>query len=374
MMRSLLCLLAYLFLSAKAAENTTFAAFQGSTDTSYRRGLIDTIDLIPFDVQLGLNEQTAISIFKVADIVTSWLRDAVKEKLKERRYTEESNYAEFSNVYIKESSPNRRVLRQRELQSSTQQTGVLYTARFVGTALFKRDKENPLSIPANEFLDIQIEIFNDKNAAFDLRDRLREADEKLATQLAAVNAYLTKGGSTNQPNRPAGNNNNSTTNKQLQLVIIVAVCVAIVAFIFLIVAVVWAWQYDRRNRLAYLNDTGKQPKGTSDTADEEHAESSRKAEQKGLVPAPPLQSVYPNNAGPGNESVITDDISTSLSLYYRSGMATSGNANMYARDKTTAVNDAASVSSMESYGYSLDGYAPTISAPQPSDMPRLQQS
>jgi len=66
-----------------------------------------------------------------------------------------------------------------------------------------------------------------------------------------------------------------------------------------------------------------------------------------------------------NDSVVSSDISSSLTAYYKSGMGygnnMSGNSGgRGARD----FNDAASMSSMDSYGYSLDGYAPSLGPAQ----------
>ena len=58
----------------------------------------------------------------------------------------------------------------------------------------------------------------------------------------------------------------------------------------------------------------------------------------------------------GGDSVISDDVNTSLTAYYRSGV--SGYAGG-SRQRGYG-DDAASLSSMDSYGYSLDGYAPSL--------------
>jgi hypothetical protein len=76
-----------------------------------------------------------------------------------------------------------------------------------------------------------------------------------------------------------------------------------------------------------------------------------------------------NNQYPG-DSVVSEDISSSLTAYYKSGMGynnqggqprhhlINGNNNMGGGD------DGASLSSMDSYGYSLDGYAPSLGPAQ----------
>jgi flagellar basal body-associated protein FliL len=69
-----------------------------------------------------------------------------------------------------------------------------------------------------------------------------------------------------------------------------------------------------------------------------------------------LEQPAPENEGGGGDSVISDDINTSLTAYYRSGVTgyASGSRQRGYGD------DAASLSSMDSYGYSLDGYAPSL--------------
>ncbi len=76
----------------------------------------------------------------------------------------------------------------------------------------------------------------------------------------------------------------------------------------------------------------------------------------------PPREVQASASGLYPESVISEDISTSLTAYYQSGM---GNKRM----GSNMLNDAASVSSMESYGYSLDGYANSIAPTDAKDDP-----
>jgi len=69
-----------------------------------------------------------------------------------------------------------------------------------------------------------------------------------------------------------------------------------------------------------------------------------------------------NNQYP--DSVISEDISTSLSAYYKSGMAYNAVGAPKHLSNGGEINDAASMSSMDSYGYSLDGYAPSLGPAQ----------
>jgi len=77
---------------------------------------------------------------------------------------------------------------------------------------------------------------------------------------------------------------------------------------------------------------------------------------------------YENNGQGGSnqypDSVISEDISTSLSAYYKSGMAYNAVGAPKHLSNGGDINDAASMSSMDSYGYSLDGYAPSLGPAQ----------
>eukprot|EP00536_Pseudo-nitzschia_multiseries_P004597 jgi/Psemu1/10325/gm1.10325_g len=86
------------------------------------------------------------------------------------------------------------------------------------------------------------------------------------------------------------------------------------------------------------------------------------------------ESTYnsPKGSRDQDDSVISSDISSSLSAYYKSNFHTgSGGNNSNSNGRTTGngggakdFNDAASMSSMDSYGYSLDGYAPSLGPAQ----------
>jgi hypothetical protein len=158
--------------------------------------------------------------------------------------------------------------------------------------------------------------------------------------------------------------------------------VAAVAFLFLVFAIIWAWQYEKTNRDAYLvngNGNGKDSNGTRPDktgSDESFGEVRQKQPSpKNSTPVHEVDVGYQNDVsvaslpvGGGRfaESVISDDISTSLSQYYRSGMA--DHRGFGRSNSNNHLNDAASISSMESYGYSLDGYSPSLATPYPSDI------
>jgi hypothetical protein len=181
------------------------------------------------------------------------------------------------------------------------------------------------------------------------------------------------------------NNSGSNSGGGFEIVIIIAIVVASVAFFFLIFAIFWAWRYEKSNRDAYLvnarkgGSADKIAKTGSDNSDDDADGGSPKNSS-------PVQEVDVTHRYPGTvdgetitaagypASMISDDISSSLSQYYQSSMG--GGGNPYLRSNANHMNDAASVSSMESYGYSLDGYAPslaTLAKPVSASPPRATE-
>lgn len=326
-----------------------------------RQTQVDLVNLIPFDVQFALTVNLDISIFEVTDVVTEWMSDVFADKLVELGYTPDQQYAVFNRVILHDRRTRALTEEWVEAEELTPSLrgdrhlnqGFLYTARMGGHALFSRSEENPLSVPVGDILEIQRRTLQNRTAMMGLQMALQSADPNgLGSSLVAVNSYL-------NPNDSSGASTQESSG-DLEMVIVIAVGVACAAFLFLILAVIWAWRYDRRNRQAFLSQNGKTGRTGSDTTFEEDAarttpNSSPRQDFPAVVDA---ADHYP-------DSVITDDIATSLSLYYQSGMANAMNG-----QARRMQGDAASVSSMESYGFSLDGYSPSVATPMPSDMPR----
>jgi hypothetical protein len=224
-------------------------------------------------------------------------------------------------------------------------------------------------------------------------DRLLEllqasSAQGLGASVTDVRAYINPSPSSATNIAAANPTNLGATNANLELIIVVAIVVAVMAFGFLCFSLYWAHRYDyQRRQEAYRvepnssasqkNNTSttrmrkpKNPDGTggtdnSDCDDDTRnppdvvaVDHSKNADDDTALEYPaseanPTTGIYP-------ESVISDDISTSLTAYYRSGM---GSRPMYtprALGGGDDFNDQASFSSMESYGYSLDGYAPSL--------------
>jgi hypothetical protein len=182
----------------------------------------------------------------------------------------------------------------------------------------------------------------------------------------------------------------------LRTVIVAAVAVAIVAFLFLLGAIVWAYSYDRTNREAFLatehkleqlHQTTTAP-GSPDRTDTDTVNDNDSPERIRAVHVERSHHTYPTVIG-GEEndvgypesvisdsmisgSILSEDISTSLSQYYRSGMGKASSGADYGL-QGGLLSDAGSVSSMESYGYSLDGGTSAVAAaPLPSEIPYAQ--
>jgi len=353
------------------------------TETSSGRGRIDLIGLIDFDVQVLLTENSGVQLFDMTELVTSWMNDSFEQQLELRGIVGE--YAELDTVILQErDEDDRRKLisslrggdttgSNRLLQADSNNAGEIYTAEFAGAALFTRN-ENQIRIDQEIVLDMQrITLANDTALLEALQDSKAKS---MGSAVLDVRAIL----------NPSREQQKQNDDEGLEVVIIVAIVIACVAFLFLLFAIFWAWRYDKRNREAYLVGTaGKRgdnnrPDGTgSDNSynDDEERRTAKSTPPKSSEKAEDHPD-YPSEIGGEHvvgatiypESVISEDISTSLSQYYRSGFgaASYDAAGTSARDNYR-LNDAASVSSMESYGYSLDGYVPSMATPMPDETP-----
>lgn len=293
--------------------------------TSVARGLVDLVHLIPFDVQIAVTENKGIQQHEVSNIVTTWLNDSFREKLWELGFTEANSYAAFDSVVLFNNDDNRRL-----------QQGELYTAKFRGGAVFSRDEVSRIfSVPKEDVILIQqAALLNDVSLA----NRLRASRiESLGAVVADVNAFM----------NPLIDSSGSSTRLNLEVIIIGAIVVACVAFVFLLSAVFWAYRYDRNKQEAYKNYPDRTD--TSTAQDE--------SPEKALSQYPPVEiadSNYPESVisdSVVSGSVLSEDISASLSQYYKSGM---GRVSSSAYRGSAMLSDAGSVSSMESYGYSVD--------------------
>jgi F0F1-type ATP synthase membrane subunit c/vacuolar-type H+-ATPase subunit K len=356
------------FQSSQDEEDSHRALQDNGIAPPSSRGRIDLIDLVDFDVQIAVTDDDGIQIFEVTDIVTEWMANSFDKQLEAIGYA--GPYAAFDTVVLLERES--RLLQASVSDSETTEVGELYTARFKGAALFTRSSDQ-LIVPSEVVESIQrTTLINDVA----LLEALQLSGATgLGSAVIDVRAFV----SIVEEEIPRNSSNDSDS---LEIIIIIAIVVAAVAFLFLVFAIIWAWQYEKTNRDAYLvngNGNGKDSNGTRPDktgSDESFGEVRQKQPSpKNSTPVHEVDVGYQNDVsvaslpvGGGRfaESVISDDISTSLSQYYRSGMA--DHRGFGRSNSNNHLNDAASISSMESYGYSLDGYAPSMATPQPSDI------
>lgn len=367
---------------------------------------IDLVKLVPFDVKISLimTEEDPLNTFALTEIVTEWMDESLEAEvermqlglshslfdsaiLEERGLTyhkapvasDIEGAAETSTTSSKEaeepSSPkdgnNRRKL---------EPTGTI--ASYEGVTLWKHPVDSNRQIMTPTLLE------DIERQALLRDDRLLELlqaspAQGLGDQVQHVRAYINPSPTTYVPLQdPNATNNNNTVNANLELLIVVAIVVACMAFAFLVFSVFWAWRFDQQRRDATdRNDSSgnkasktpaKRSNRSGPTEDSDEEEVSAPANIKVLIdPANDgLNSETNPTTGFYPDSVVSEDISTSLSAYYRSGM---GTRPLYSNRTpgNNDFNDQASFSSMESYGYSLDGYAPSLGGNTYSNAPAV---
>lgn len=318
----------------------------------------DLVRLIPFNVQLAMTTVSSdINVYALSDIVTDWMTDSFASKAINEALV--GNATTFQSLGLE-------VKTRRNLQESTASVQ-LFTASFEGVSLWERTgSETPPMDPQVVEL-IQRATFLEDNQLLPL---LRAAlpYTGLGDAVVDVRVYIAT------PTDTSTEDDSSSDN--LEIIIIIAIVVACLAFGLLMFAVVWAWRTDQSKRDTYTKGDRTVPRMDVPTGSEESEVNS----PTGMTPPaavdprtlsydnrPPAEIGSSNNDYP--ESVISEDISTSLTAYYRSGMAGYGNSGgMGASGPARELNDAASMSSMDSYGYSLDGYAPSL-GPAPYGYP-----
>ena len=342
--------------------------------TNSDRGRIDLLNLVDFDVQIAVIDDAGIQQFEVTDIVTAWMADSFAAQLSALGY--KGPYADFDNVVLLEREDGSANGVANTGSNANPDVGVLYTAKYKGAALFTI-QDNQLKVPPEVVESIQrTALINDVAL---LQSLQTAAATGLGASVIDVRAYINVEEA--EPTA-ATDDGSAATDDGLELVIVIAIIVAAVAFVFLVFAIFWAWRYEKTNRDAYLvNGFGKGSSGPDKTGSDNSSLLERQAQLKLQKERSPVQEVdvgaqndavsaatFAGQSNRYSESVISEDISSSLSHYYRSGMGSSRYGNNSNSGSNNHLNDAASISSMESYGYSLDGYAPSMATPLPSDI------
>lgn len=344
---------------------------QGADSNFEDRVRTDLVRLIPFDVQIAMTgDPNQVNIYALTDVVTDWMNDSFQAKSQSQGLL--GNNTSFQSVALELGVQNNGG-RRRQLQDgsgpSAEDIG-LYTSSFTGVSLWLRRGLATSPVDPDIVELIQRATFLEDGK---LLEMLQAAEDYtgLGRSVVDVRAYVT--GNAGNGNSNNGNGDVVATDSNLEIIIIIAICVACLAFALLLFAVVWAWKTDQSKKQAYkVGSVKRNPDGTGSESDYGHEVVKKKTPvATAKIVRPPAEipstSDYP-------DSVISEDISTSLTAYYRSGMTGYGVPKQHQQQQqqqpqpyhgaARELNDAASMSSMDSYGYSLDGYAPSLGPAQ----------
>lgn len=320
--------------------------------------------LLEFDIRLALDGAPEdVNIYTLRQIVTSWLDDSYKAKSENDSLL--SSGATFDYVALD-------FVTRRQLEEAAQPTN-FYKAVFRGFTVWNLESASTAAVNS-DFVELiqKATLLEDKR----LLDLLRQAEDEmgLGASVLDVRAELsaTAGGNT-------GDGEDDATDETLEIIIMIAIIVACLAFCLLMFAVIWAWRTDRAKREAYkaqrreqnMEKTGRAPPSSAPPA-KDHKPPMGMAPPPATAPqtarAPPQEipatSNYPDSVI--SDSIVTDSVVSNVessyagySMPHQAPAATAPSAKFEPRE----LNDAASMSSMDSYGYSLDGYASSLGGP-----------
>jgi len=315
------------------------------------------IYLLQFDIRLALNgSPDDVNIFTLRQVVTSWLDDSYRAKSENDSLL--SSGATFDYVALD-------FVTRRNLEEVTKPTS-FYKAVFRGFTVWNLDsvETDPVNADFVELIQ-KATLLEDKR----LLELLRAADDGMGLGPAVLDVRA-------ELSESAGQNNNaddSATDETLEIIIMIAIIVACLAFCLLMFAVIWAWRTDRAKREAY-----KASRRERDNMEkrEAHQKPQSPPKQPMTQPmAPPAAAPSPAKAPPEeipttsnypdsviSDSVITDSVVSNNmdSSYAGYSMPHTAATAPSAKFEPRELNDAASMSSMDSYGYSLDGYASSL--------------
>jgi len=300
----------------------------------------EIVELVPFDVTIGLKDDAGVDVFALTDIVEDWLGTLFGSN------DLGQDFARFTTVIL-DYQDERRFL---------QTASTTFVASYEGVTVWTR--QGDLLVPDDTVVAaIQTQAFIQDDG---LLEGLQAADPStgLGDAVTNVRASITStGNDTNKASSTGG----------LDIIIIVAIVIAGLAFLLLGFALFMAWRHSKQ--VALKGQALNSPEGTGDESDFGEGSASNPKRASAAAKAATLPSeVEASSSGLYPESVISEDISTSLTAYYQSGMATSSKR-VASGSNNMMLNDAASVSSMESYGYSLDGYTNSIAPTDAKDDP-----
>jgi len=278
----------------------------------------EMVELVPFDVTLARAGDKLVNPIALTEAVNTWMNVNFEETTALLRDDVSGYNFDFDRVQLRELSTI-------EVKSQ-------FKITYEGQSLWKTtlDIPHPTQVAA-----MQLEVMRQRQ---DLLATLRSRSEHFGLGAALVDVRV----DLNRQATDGAQMQNKSQGQSLDVIIIIAIAVAVLASLLLLFALIMAWKTGKeRKQQAYLD--GGTPANTDSPSTVRNS--------------PPEEIGSGNVNGYYPESVISEDISTSLSAYYKTGMAGGYKANKH---RAGVLNDAASVSSMESYGYSLDGYASSI--------------
>lgn len=405
-----------LWLSATtclALSNTVAVVAQDDND----RVRTDLVRLIEFDVQIALTgsppsslsttragnnkgdddeDTSGVDPFVLGDIVTDWMNDSFRNKSVAQGLL--ANNTKFQTVALERRFDDRRLqrsLRTNEVEVRMLQEAIgarLYTAHYSGVSLWERRGTDTTPINPELVELLQRATFLEDNK---LLTTLQAADDSvgLGSRVVDVRAFITPPSLITPGSGAAGTVVAGTSTDNLEIIIIIAIVVACMAFGLLMFAVAWAWRTDRQKRDEYKTRAPKsggsrggtggsrgsgnynrRSEGTASNSNSRNVHQQYNHSYYNREATSPPSEIAPDDSGAYPDSVISEDISTSLTAYYKQGMTGYGypssgrrngsspsHSNPMTQPRARDFNDGASMSSMDSYGYSLDGYAPSLS-------------
>jgi hypothetical protein len=271
-----------------------------------------SVQLIPFDITLAVVGSQVVDSVALTVTVAQWMDDNFAESVAALNYK-----YKYGQVVLRELVKGERV------QSS-------YKVTYEGMTYWGMDRQIPT---ATSVAAMQLQGLGNQESLL-AKLQAVSADTGLGSAIVDARADLNSDAMSTQTQAP------TTSSGSMDGILVAAIIIAIFASLLLAFALFMSWRSAKSRKEAYHE--GTVPSDVTGTH-----------EDRGFPSADPKY----NTAGPYPDSVITDDIASSLSAYYKQGMAGGYKSS---RDQSGGLNDAASVSSMESYGYSLDGYASSI--------------
>ena len=321
------------------------------------------ISLLPFDVRIAFTKGTdtnQVNMEKLKQLVTQWMDDSYNTKSQNQELLSDGATFEYTLLEI---FSGRRSLQENSQSIEAEFYRVIFQGFSVWNLEGPEDEVNP---------DVS-----------ELIQRATHIEETKLLQLFRQTSDAGLGGNVLDVKVEDINPDDlddddvGSPDKSLEIIITVAIVVACLAFCLLIFAVAWAWRTDRSKREAYKagrNPPGVMPDRTGTTESDPPSPPQNESPKERNPSDPPSEIPAISNYPERPESVISEDVETSFTAYYNSTLQNQTPSTPSssikspvqpspapsARYEPKAINDGASVSSMDSYGFSLDGYASSM--------------